>query len=257
MKKRGKSRNFPWVMILILTAFIAGTSLWFYHSWKKSRNIQQDESWPYHDMTSGSYSSGYDGIDISRHNGRIHWDELEKNKHIKFIYVKASEGLMHKDPCYDINISEARKHGFKVGSYHFMAKGGTGTMQFANFSRTIDYNKQDILPMIDVEDDGTKGWSKEGIQEHLRDFIEACQKTYGVAPVIYCSESYYKDYLSPEFDNYILFIANYNHRPVLPGDPKYDIWQFSRKGRIPGIWTWVDLDRFAPGFRVEDITIKR
>ena len=76
---------------------------------------------------------------------------------------------------------------------------------------------------------------------------------YGVQPIIYCSASYYKDYLSPEFDEYLHFIANYSGKPVLPGEPTYDIWQFSRKGRIPGIWNWVDLNRFAEGMNVEEI----
>ena len=51
-----------------------------------------DNQWPAHDLTSGQYSGSYDGIDISRHQGRIHWDELSEVKRLKFIYVKATEG---------------------------------------------------------------------------------------------------------------------------------------------------------------------
>ena len=74
-------------------------------------------------------------------------------------------------------------------------------------------------------------------------------------PIIYCSESYYKDYLAPDFDGYYLWIASYNHEPVLPGAPHYDIWQFHRHGRVPGIWNWVDLKKFAEGRSIEDIKI--
>lgn len=238
--------------LLVLAAIIFQP--WYY---LEKHSGSYDSEWPYHDQTHGDYSSNYDGIDISRHNGRIHWDELQGNKHLKFIYVKASEGRTHKDPCYERNIREARNHGFLVGSYHFLSKGSSGASQFENFKNTINWEKQDILPMIDAEDDGTKGWSKEEIQEHLRDFIFACKKEYGKVPVIYCSQSYYKDYLSPDFDAYTLFIANYRKaQPVLPGKPKYDIWQFSRRGRIPGIWTWVDLDKFADGMSIDKIRIK-
>lgn len=83
-----------------------------------------------------------------------------------------------------------------------------------------------------------------------------CKTYYGHSPIIYCSESYFKDYLSPEFDGYYLWIASYNHEPVLPGEPHYDIWQFSRHGRVPGVWNWVDLNRFADGRTLDDIRIK-
>ena len=87
-------------------------------------------------------------------------------------------------------------------------------------------------------------------------FCKLCKTYYGHSPIIYCSESYFKDYLSPEFDGYYLWIASYNHEPVLPGKPHYDIWQFSRHGRVPGVWNWVDLNRFADGRTLDDIRIK-
>ena len=106
------------------------------------------------------------------------------------------------------------------------------------------------------KDDGTKGMSKEEIQLSLKTFCKLCKTYYGHSPIIYCSESYFKDYLSPEFDGYYLWIASYNHEPVLPGEPHYDIWQFSRHGRVPGVWNWVDLNRFADGRTLDDIRIK-
>ena len=54
---------------------------------------------------------------------------------------------------------------------------------------------------------------------------------------------------------YYLFIANYNRKPVLPGKVKYDLWQYSEKGRVRGIWTWVDLIKLASGRRVRDLEI--
>lgn len=212
-----------------------------------------DPDWPYHDLTSGEYSGGYDGIDISRHQGRIRWDELRGNRHLKFIYTKATEGLTLQDPSYSRNIQSARRCGILVGSYHFLTK-SPGTLQARNFLRTIDPEQQDLLPVVDCEDDGTKGWSREDIQQALGSFIATCKDVLGVSPIIYCSESYYKDYLSPEFDDCILFIAKYDStHPVLPGKPAYTIWQSRRHGRIPGIYNWVDLDELADSVTVESI----
>ena len=224
--------------------------------WKIWDGRDFDPDWPYHDLTSGDYSGGYDGIDISRHQGKLRWKEMTKNHRLQFIYIKVTEGLYLKDPCFDRNIREARHLGISVGAYHFLTK-DSGSMQFANFSRHIDIDSLDLLPVLDCEDDGTKGWSRDEIQSAVRAFALACQARYGVKPIIYCSESYYKDYLYPEFEDYKLFIANYSGTPVLPGKAKYLLWQRSRHGRIPGIWTKVDLDVFAPEASINNINMRR
>lgn len=170
MRRKKKSNSIYkktgyWV-IGLLVAFVIGFEAYrMVAAWLIERKA--DKEWPTRDLTSGSYSSDYDGIDISKHQGRIHWDELSQVKRLQFIFIKATEGADIKDPNYDKNIKQARKHGIPVGSY--------------------------------------------------------------------------------------LWIASYNHEPVLPGAPHYDIWQFHRHGRVPGVWNWVDLNKFAEGRSIEDI----
>lgn len=254
-ESKRKKRAHKKIAIALAVALVAGAVL-ILKPWKVIDSRDFDADWPYHDLTSGDYSGGYDGIDIARHQGKLRWKEMEQNHRLKFIFVKATEGLYLKDPCFDRNIEGAHRLGISVGAYHFLTK-ESGLMQFANFSRHIDINKLDLLPVLDCEDDGTKGWSRSDIQSAVRAFATACRTQYGVKPIIYCSESYYKDYLSPEFDDYKLFIANYSGTPVLPGKAKYLLWQRSRHGRIPGIWTKVDLDVFAPEASIDDITMER
>ena len=38
-------------------------------------------------------------------------------------------------------------------------------MQFENFRAVYDKERQDLLPVVDAEDDGTKGLSKSEIRE--------------------------------------------------------------------------------------------
>lgn len=211
-----------------------------------------DPKWPTRDLTSGGYSGAYDGLDISHAQGKIRWGELGNVGRLRFIYAKATEGTNLKDPWYDANIDSARKRHIAIGSYHFLSK-APAALQFENFRSVADKDKQDLLPVIDAEDDGTKGLGKKEIQDLVRTFSRLCKAYYGHTPIIYCSESYYKDYLSPDFDDYFLWIASYDHEPVLPGEPHYDIWQFCRHGRVPGVWNWVDLNKFANGRSTRDI----
>ena len=53
----------------------------------------------------------FDGIDVSKHQGTINWEELKKNPHIKYVYIKATEGSDYVDPRYKENIRNARKYG--------------------------------------------------------------------------------------------------------------------------------------------------
>ena len=241
-------------LAIVLTAFLIVGVVALLKPWKVIDVRDFDRDWPYHDMTSGDYSGGYDGLDIARHQGKLRWKEMEKNRSLQFIYVKATEGLYLKDPCFNRNLEGAHRLGIRVGAYHFLTK-DSGLMQFINFSRHIDIDSLDLLPVLDCEDDGTKGWSRSEIQSAVHAFATACRARYGVEPVIYCSESYFKDYLYPEFEEYKLFIANYSGTPVLPGKAKYLLWQRSRHGRVPGIWTKVDLDVFAPQANIKDITM--
>ena len=70
---------------------------------------------------------GYDGIDVSKHNGVIKWKEIAKNKRIKFVYIRATHGKGYVDRHYRRNIRLARKYGLKVGSYHLMSAGSSVT----------------------------------------------------------------------------------------------------------------------------------
>ena len=262
MKKKSRNKTYIKKLVAIfggITLLAIITGIFFQHVNHTSHTLSYvpkcDMKWPYKDLTYGNYSGNYDGIDISHHQGLIHWDELKSNKHIKFIYIKATGGYLQKDPCYERNISEAQRHGFLVGSYHFLSKNAKGNIQFDHFNNVVNKGRQDLRPLIDCEDDGTKGWSKKEIQKNLNDFINACIEEYGIAPIIYCSESYYKDYLYPTFNKYTLFIASYDEKPMLPGKRKYDIWQHCRHGRIPGIWNWVDLDKFGDNMTVENIKL--
>lgn len=79
----------------------------------------------------------YDGIDVSKHNGIIKWGVVAKNKKVKFVYVKATEGYGYTDRLYRRNFRNARKAGLKVGSYHFLTSQSSVSAQFLHFSKVV------------------------------------------------------------------------------------------------------------------------
>lgn len=211
-------------------------------SWIPASQIV-DYEWPHKDALQGvPYSSRFDGIDISRHQGRIRWEQLFENAQLKFVFVKATEGKTLTDPFYSRNVAALRKSRLKVGAYHFLNGKSDGATQFRHFAAVVDRHDLSILPLVDVENSGMKNRSSKQIKQTLQEFSDECLRTWGVRPIVYTNEKFYEEHLHPTFKNHKLFIANYNRRPSLPANTPYLLWQRSERGHVKGVWTHVDLD---------------
>ncbi len=196
----------------------------------------------------------FDGIDISKHQGTINWADLKKYTKIKFVYIKATEGSDYVDPRYKENIRNARKHGFKVGSYHFLSTKSSATTQFHNFIRTANREEQDLLPVIDIEVTGR--WSSQQLRDSLKVFADLIEDYYGCKPLIYTSEKFFTKHLGRAFADYPLFIAKYSATSPNIGY-KWILWQFSDCGQFKSAVREnrgeVDMSRFNKGYSINDI----
>ena len=196
----------------------------------------------------------YDGLDVSKHQGNINWEELKKYDKIKYVYIKATEGSNHEDAKYKENIKNARKNGFKVGSYHFFRTTSSARTQAINFLQVANRNEQDLIPVIDVEEN--KNWSKDQLRDSVKVFVDIVEDYYGCKPMIYASETFFNRHLGLAFKDYPLFIAKYSD--VNPNvNIKWILWQFSECGKFKGVKdNLVDMSRFNKGFTIENILYK-
>lgn len=192
----------------------------------------------------------FDGIDVSKYQLNINWEEIKRNPKIQYVYIKATEGCDHTDHRYEDNIRNARKHGVKVGSYHYLTNRSSATAQFQNFIRTARRDEQDLIPFIDVEE--CSRWNSQQLRDSLKVFADLLEDYYGCKPLIYTSESFFKRHLGRAFKDYPLFIAKYSANAPSIGY-NWVMWQYSDKGRIAGITSNVDLSRFNNGYDLSDI----
>lgn len=192
---------------------------------------------------------GYHGIDVSNHQGKIDWKQVANDKNIQFVYIKATEGATYVDKSYSRNITEARKHGFKVGSYHYLRNTSIIKEQFKNFKNVAAKESQDLIPMVDVEEHVDK--------DSIKLFCQLIESHYGKKPAIYGTNRSYNSFCAPDFNDYVLMIGRYGKKePIIIGLGHYDIWQYSEKGSIPGIPKKVDLDRMHPDFNIAKLYLK-
>lgn len=188
----------------------------------------------------------YKGCDISHWQGKVDFEKLSKA--VDFVILKCG-GSDNSDFYYtDRNFEEyykaARYHGLKIGAYWFVGATSTGRecgLRESKYINAILKNKFFELPIyIDFEAGNKKKKSQN------TDYIKACagyleSLKYFVG--VYSSDiSGFKeqlDYLKVR-DKYSLWVARYGKEPQYA--VKYDMWQYSSKGKLPGITGRVDLN---------------
>lgn len=143
------------------------------------------------------------GIDISHHNGKIDWEKVSSTP-LLFVYIKATEGATHVDKRYLENFEGANDAGYKVGSYHFFRMTSSAHEQFTNFKKIVDRDKQDLIPMVDVET-SDKHSAKE-LRDSLNVFIGLVREFYGVRPMIYATNRSYNELCGGLYPSYHLYI---------------------------------------------------
>lgn len=194
-----------------------------------------------------------EGIDVSHYQNTIEWDVVAQSGDVGYVYVKATEGATIQDDTYEYNITEARRNGIKVGSYHFFRANTDLDEQLKNFTSVAKREWQDLVPIVDVEHTG--GLSGDELVSRLKDFMERVTKYYGKRPMLYTFVNFYNRYLSGEgFEKYPLMIAFYRDaQPELYDGRRYIIWQYSSRGRMDGIRGRVDQSRIMEGFSLSDL----
>ena len=196
----------------------------------------------------------YDGIDISSYQGYIDWAKVSSDKDIHFVYIKATEGATYRSPHYAHNITQARRYGLLVGSYHYLTSSSSIKEQFDNFSKFAIKSVQNLIPMLDVEVRGN--WSRSQLIDSVELFCQLVEQHYGVQPMIYSTMGFYNKNLTPHFNKHRLYLGRYsNAEPEINWEGEYTIWQYSETGIIPGIDAYVDLCRYRKDGWIDEILL--
>ncbi len=183
------------------------------------------------------------GLDMSHYQGEVFWETLGNNSHQAFVYFKATEGKMTIDATYKRNIEYAHKYGLKVGSYHFYHANIDQQLQLRHFMSQCRPGDQDLIPMIDVET-MPKNMSTKAFCDSLTKFLNLVEVAYHQKPLVYTGTYFYNTYLLGKLDAYKLMIAQYSERePRLKDERDYIVWQYTGKGRINGVNTYIDKSR--------------
>lgn len=191
------------------------------------------------------------GIDISHYQRKedINWDSLSLGNGavpIEFIVLRATMGNRGADRHFDEFWQKAKGKGLIRGAYHFYRADEDPVLQATNFLENVHLESGDLPPVLDIEKLPRRK-NREKLKEDLKLWCKIVEEKYRTKPIIYTYYHYYKDYLKGEFDDYPLWLANYNDVPAPSPDDNWRFWQFSENGIVHGINSKVDLNVYNGG----------
>lgn len=209
-----------------------------------------------------NYPKGYEihGIDISHYQGRINWDRLRSNamvngNPVRFVIIKSTEGSSRVDPNFDDNFYLAKHYGFIRGAYHFYTTNTSARSQAYQYLAHVHLEKGDLPPVLDVEHK-PKDENIADFQTDILTWLHIVEDKYGVKPIIYTYYKFKETYLNaPVFDDYPYWIAHY-YVDKVKYKGKWQFWQHTDAGNLPGIKGNVDLNIFNGSYYdLVDLTI--
>ena len=185
------------------------------------------------------------GVDISGANGDIDWQRVAASG-IKFAFIKATEGITYVDPKFHQNWANARSAGVICSPYHFFHPGDDAQKSSKAFLDVIGELKDtDLPPMLDWEVlDHTS--IQDGVK-CAKDWLDLVEFATKKTPIFYSYYSFFKELnLTLNFKKYPFYVAEPSFKNVLLVSPwdKATFWQYSWTGRVDGINTKVDMDKF-------------
>ncbi len=188
------------------------------------------------------------GIDVSKWQGDIDWATVASAgvdfAIIRCAYRGSSTGVIVEDPYFKQNIKGATENGIKVGVYFFtQAITEAEAVEEASTAISLVQGYRLHFPIfIDTEGSGGRA---DNLDKYTRTAIVKafCEtvRNSGYKPGIYASKYWYYDNLDvSQLSTYNIWVAQYN--TVCNYNGRYDMWQYTSTGSIPGINGNVDMN---------------
>lgn len=197
----------------------------------------------------------YPGVDVSAYQGDINWKAV-KSSGIDFAIIRLGyrgygSGKLVEDDYAKKNLTGAADAGLKVGAYFFSQALNIQEVdeEITFMLKILGEQHLDMPIILDWEIPTSDARTAKMDIRTLTDIqLHFCQvmEEKGYQPMIYFNwyQSEHLYYLS-ELEDYPFWLALYQDRMTYPW--KVEMWQYSDKGSVPGIYGPVDLNVYMPG----------
>lgn len=185
------------------------------------------------------------GIDVSEWDYYISWNKVKTD----FAIIRLGFGTNeenHNDKYFEANVQGCLENNMAFGVYIY-----SYATNLAELKSEVDHTKAQLAKInaqpfcvyIDMEDKYTVECGRSKLTEFA---LEFCSRIYiaGYKAGVYANQNWFKKYLDAKQISdagYSLWCAKYSTNPPDIG-VNYDIWQYTSRGKMPGISGDVDCN---------------
>ena len=193
--------------------------------------------------------NGYQGIDVSYHNGKIDWEKVKKSG-IDYAVIRCGYGQnleSQDDSKFEYNVSECERLGIPYGVYIYSYALNTdnASSEADHVLRMLKGRNPQFGIWIDIEDDSY--YNKYGFPSN-EDFINIIKTFYekmksnGYSNVgIYSDLNWLNGRLNDSrLDKYDKWVAQWGKKCTY--SKNYVMWQYTDSGQVNGISGSVDMN---------------
>ncbi|MCR4764717.1 MAG: glycoside hydrolase family 25 protein [Bacteroidaceae bacterium] len=262
-RKRSQSKGHSiWLRNLIAIGIVVALGLAFYYLFVNPYSFRWKPCYGYKGYgVCLPYSYRVHGIDASHYQGEINWQALSSTQQdelfpIRFIFLKATEGGDLIDQTFEENFQKAKEAGFIRGAYHYYIPTTDARKQAQFFVNHVQLEPGDLPPVLDVEQ-SPKRSDRHRFTQEVKTWLDVVEAYYGVTPILYASYKFKEKYLSDSiFNRYPYWIAHY-YVDSVQYQGRWDFWQHTDAGTVPGIKEQVDLDIYHGSFeQLKELTLR-
>jgi len=181
--------------------------------------------------------------DLSKYQGDIDWGQAFSS--LDFAILRSSVG-MKKDERYAEYVSGCKRYKVPYHAYHYIkATDETEARNEAKVMADATAGSKPLFYVIDAEYDGIKADRAraicEAFEDGLRHYIGS-----DIRVAVYIGHHLYKSW-ALDYGRYAyVWIPRYGSndgKPQTPPDYPCDLWQYTSKGKLPGVSGNVDLNK--------------
>lgn len=196
------------------------------------------------------------GIDVSSWQGKPDWPKVS-NSGVKFAILRIHQ-KSGVDTSFEHNYKGCKSNGILIGGYKYSyaLTSAQAIEEAENVISVLGGRGLDFPVFYDLEWSQQRNLGKQAIENIAVAFLTRIKKA-GYKVGIYCNLDWYNNVLSDVLKQYDCWIARYpaNDNGSVQERLRPNVgvgWQYSSKGKVPGINGNVDMDVFYKDYRDSD-----
>lgn len=191
-------------------------------------------------------------MDVSRWQGRIDWDKVKASGKIDGVMLRvlgnSAEDKPSKpyiDPYFSRNYAECKRLGIPCGVYYYCKAVNTAEADAElALLRKVLIGKTLQLPVaVDIEDSYVQAPLDKQTLTDIATHALGTVERWGFYAMLYTGLYFGRDNLymtGAALKPYDVWLAAYRSKKPAPDWP-FGMWQYTRKGSVPGVKNGVDL----------------